>query len=243
MKDEKKTAIVESEENKALTTPAKLLEIAVSNGADVANLEKLMGLQERWEANEARKAYVKAMTEFKADPPLINKDKTVSYKDVKYNHASLANVTETINKALSGHGLSAAWNTKQNNGDITVSCVITHIAGHSESTSLTAKSDTSGSKNAIQAIGSTVSYLERYTILALTGLSTHEMDDDARSASDRIGFEEIEELIALLAETESDENKFLEYLKVDAFSDITQEQFKKAKISIEAKKSTMEKFQ
>ena len=52
--------------------------------------------------------------------------------------------------------------------------------GHFETTSLTAAGDQSGGKNAIQALGSTISYLERYTILALTGLSTHEMDDDAK---------------------------------------------------------------
>ena len=42
--------------------------------------------------------------------------------------------------------------------------------------------DTSGGKNNIQAMGSAVSYLERYTLLAITGLSTKEMDDDGRGA-------------------------------------------------------------
>ena len=37
--------------------PAELLRIAINNGADLDRLEKLMDMQERWEANEARKAY------------------------------------------------------------------------------------------------------------------------------------------------------------------------------------------
>jgi hypothetical protein len=60
--------------------------------------------------------------------------------------------------------------------------------GHSESTSLSASPDTSGSKNAIQAIGSTVSYLQRYTILALTGLATEDMDDDGHAAAEPIEY-------------------------------------------------------
>ena len=43
--------------------------------------------------------------------------------------------------------------------------------------------DTSGSKNSIQAISSAVTYLQRYTLLAATGLSTSELgnlDNDGR---------------------------------------------------------------
>lgn len=158
-------------------SPADLIRTAVSNGANLEQLKGLLDLQEKWEANEARKAYNVAMAEFKANPPKIDKNKTVSFGNTKYNHASLANVTEKIGVELSKHGLSASWSTKQN-GAILVTCRITHIKGHSEETTLSAPSDTSGSKNAIQAIGSTITYLERYTLLSLTGLATYDQDDD-----------------------------------------------------------------
>jgi len=38
-----------------------------------------MALQERWEANEAKKAYVSAMTAFKSESIEILKDKSVSF--------------------------------------------------------------------------------------------------------------------------------------------------------------------
>jgi hypothetical protein len=41
--------------------------------------------------------------------------------------------------------------------------------------------DDSGGKNKIQAIASAKSYLERYTLLAITGLATKDMDDDGRA--------------------------------------------------------------
>ena len=38
-------------------TPAFVISQAISSGADLDKLEKLLALQERWEANEAKKAY------------------------------------------------------------------------------------------------------------------------------------------------------------------------------------------
>lgn len=44
--------------------------------------------------------------------------------------------------------------------------------------------DNSGKKNAIQSIASAVTYMQRYTLLAATGMSTKGMDDDGNSAGD-----------------------------------------------------------
>lgn len=159
--------------------------VQVDGKMDVAALDKLLAMQERWDATQAKKAYVVAMAAFKAKPPEILKDKTVSYKEVKYTHSSLHNVTFCINKALSEHGLTASWVTSQDNGLVKVICKITHVLGHSEETCLSAAPDTTGSKNPIQAIGSTVTYLQRYTLLALTGLATHDQDDDGAGAADK----------------------------------------------------------
>jgi hypothetical protein len=186
-------------------SPAALIKMAIAQGADLEKLEKLMTLQERYEAAEAKKAYVDAMTLFKANPPEIYKDRKVRYKATAYDHASLANVADKIGKGLSEHGFSHGWTTKQNNGDVTVTCTITHKFGHSESTSLTAPADTSGSKNPIQAIGSTVSYLQRYTLLALTGLATQDMDDDGESGgTEMIGDKELSQVVDMVNETGAD---------------------------------------
>jgi len=78
--------------------PTDLINSAIHNGADLEQIEKLLELQFKWEANEARKAYNKAMAEFKSNPPKIDKDKKVGYSTSKgkvgYNHASLYNVVD-----------------------------------------------------------------------------------------------------------------------------------------------------
>ena len=168
-------------DNQAIT-PMELLQIAVNKDADIGKLEALMNLQLKWEANEARKAFVKAMTEFKSNPPEILKNKRVAYNQVAYDHATLDHVCKQITNGLSEHGISHRWRIEQNDALIRVTCILTHEAGHSEETTLSAGADMSGSKNAIQGIGSAVTYLERYTLLAATGLAAKNGDNDGQGA-------------------------------------------------------------
>jgi len=164
-------------------TPMAMLQIAVQQGADLEKLQKLMDLQERWEKNEARKAFVTALTAFKSNPPTLTKNKHVKFGTTEYDHATLDKVTEIVGKALSQHGLSHRWEVEQKDAAITVACVLTHEKGHSERVQMQATADTSGSKNSIQAIGSTVTYLQRYTLLAATGLAAKAQDDDGLGAA------------------------------------------------------------
>jgi hypothetical protein len=221
-------------------TPADLIRMAVSGGADLDKLEKLLALQERWEANEARKAYHKAMAEFKKNPPEIDKDKKVSYGTTKYNHASLANVVEKITAELSKHGLSASWTTKQDE-KISVTCRITHVLGHSEETTIAAMADTSGSKNSIQAIGSTISYLERYSVLSILGLATKEQDDDGKSA-EPVSDEQLKALRDLLkaAGAEGKEAEFAKFLGIEVLEQLKAVDYKKAEAALIARKQAKE---
>jgi hypothetical protein len=170
-------------------TPNQMLQFAIENKADIAVLEKLMDLRQRWETAEAKKAFTKALTAFKANAPEIMKNKKAGFDSrrtgdtVSYEYATLDAVCAAIAPALSEHGLSHTWETEQSAAGIKVTCILTHKLGHSERVSLMAAPDTSGMKNSIQAIGSTVSYLQRYTLLAATGLAARDMDDDARAAT------------------------------------------------------------
>lgn len=164
-------------------TPLGILQIAVEQGANVDKLAKLLELQERWQANQARQAYNAAMAKFKQRPPKITKNKHVKFDDTEYDHATLDHVTEAITETLSAVGISHKWKMCQS-PEISVTCVLTHEMGHSEETTLKASPDTSGSKNSIQAIGSTVTYLQRYTLLAAVGLAAAGMDNDGRAADE-----------------------------------------------------------
>ena len=168
-----------------LPTMDKLL-MAANNGMDIGTIEKFMDLVERNQQLEAKQAYHKAFAEFKKDPPKIVKDALVDFKKkdgsrTKYNHVSLGNLTFGIIAGMAKQGLSHNWTLSQNGNLTRVTCVVTHFLGYSESTFLEASADISGGKNAIQGIGSTVKYLERYTLEAISGIAVFEKDDDGQS--------------------------------------------------------------
>ena len=233
------TELVESKGS----SPAEMIRMAVEGKADLVSLKELLAIQKDYEANEARKAYHKAMAEFKANAPEIDKDKTVSFKtdrgQVGYSHASLFNVVKKISAELSKHGLSASWTTKQN-GAVSVTCKITHDLGHSEETTLSAPADTSGSKNAIQSIGSTITYLERYTLLALTGLATFEQDDDGATSekpTEYITEKEVGVLQDNIVSLKVNLQKFLDYMKVADLGKILKADYQKALNVLEGHKN------
>lgn len=168
----------------APATPADIVLYAMQKGADIAQIEKFMDLQMKWEADQARKAFVSDMAEFKKSPPEIVKDKQVAFSGTSYMHATLGNVTEAIVAGLARCGFSHRWDTEQQGGQIVVTCILTHKLGHSERTSLSAAKDDSGKKNQIQQVASTITYLQRYTLLAATGVATKDQEDDDGAGSE-----------------------------------------------------------
>lgn len=222
------------------TSPAEMIRLAVAGGADLEKLKGLLDLQIQYEANEARKAFHKAMTNFKSEPLEIEKDRNVNYSTSKgtvaYSHATLANVVKTITKAISQHGLSASWRTNQTDNKICVTCKITHVLGHSEETTLCANADDSGSKNSIQAIGSTVTYLERYTILSALGLATTDQDDDAKTEEPKITEKQLKDIRDLMVNKTITEDMLCTYLEVESLEKTDAKNYMKALQAVNASK-------
>lgn len=163
-----------------MPTPMSLMQQAVGNGASVEAMAQLMELQLRWEANEARRAFEVAFAAFKESAPRLDKTKEVSFGAGKtaYKYTPLDHIANELGPLLARHGLSYNWKQESENGTITVTCILRHKAGHSIENTLSGPDDKSGNKNAIQAIGSAVSYLRRYTLLGVLGMATSDEDTD-----------------------------------------------------------------
>lgn len=154
-------------------------------------LERILALQERWEANEARRAYTLALVGLRKDlPPWIPRDKRVDFQGnsgrVQYTHTSLAAAMESVMPALTAHGFSISWTPATAPAQVTVTATLTHAAGHSESASLSAPPDTGGKKSPAQAVASTVTLLQRYTLLSLLGIATADMAEPGDDAPDDV---------------------------------------------------------
>lgn len=160
--------------------PQSLLTQALEKGASIDTLEKLMALQERWQANEARKSFFDALSKFQQKCPVMIKDKKVVHNgSLRYKYVTLSSIAESIKGLLAECGLTYRWEIKDDQGKLQVTCIVTHREGHSENTTMSADADDSGGKNKIQSRGSAISYLERYTLVGALGISSADEDTDA----------------------------------------------------------------
>jgi hypothetical protein len=161
--------------------PMAMLSMAVAKGMSPETIKGFMDLQERWEKGQAERAYNEAFAAFKAEAVSVIRNKAVTDGPLRgKSYAELFAVVDAVTPALSKHGLSASWKVTKDERDwIEVTCYLKHAKGHFEAVSFGGPPDAGGAKNAIQARASTKTYLERYTLLAATGLSAKDADTDA----------------------------------------------------------------
>jgi hypothetical protein len=228
----------------SLSTPSQMIAYAMASGsANLDQLERLYALQQRYEADQARKAFHAALAAFKAEGVTIHKDKRVAYEsknggaDTSYYHATLGNIVGVVAPALGRFRLSHGWSVARNGDRVSVTCTVSHADGYNESVTLDGPLDSSGGKNSIQAVGSSISYLERYTLMAILGLAAIDQDNDG---SDAPGLEKITaaqeaELRAIMDQAGASIAKLAKYMEVARLADIPAIGFERALSAANAK--------
>lgn len=230
--------------------PISIVQTAIEKGITGADLKEIMDLQERWEANQARKAFDIAMANAQAEIPTIVKNRLVHFearsggKDTSYRHEDLAEIVGTIRPILHKHGLAHRFHTRQdmaNGGLITVTCIITGH-GHREETPLSSGPDQNGSgMNNLQRIASAVTYLERYTLKAALGLAASTDDDGRGSAETTVDITalQLEELRALIDEVDASETNICKACHVDRLEEMTVKHFEQARAKLETMRAPL----
>lgn len=154
--------------------------VALDPNSDVAKLEKMIDLQERVMARQAKEQFDSAMLQFQIEKPILEK----ASKGHNSKYAKLEYIQSVIEPVLRKFGLFVRWNTQAtNDGKTRVTCICSHIGGHSESSSMDVAPDKGGSKSDIQANGSAISYAQRYTMRSLLGLVIAEDTDGQTKAT------------------------------------------------------------
>jgi hypothetical protein len=219
-------------------TPMQLLSQVVENpDFDVAKLEKMLDLQERWEDRKAIKDFNKAVAQFQADVPGIHKGRTGAH-NIKY--APLDDILKTIQPLLTDQGLSVRFSTEMiDKSTLKATCTISHVSGHSEASEITIPIDDKMVANSSQKMGSANSYAKRYALANALNLAFMESDDDATGLYERLSVDQATVINDLLKETGANKEKFLGWAGgVDAVEDIAAKNFNQCQQSLESKRGT-----
>lgn len=233
-------AVVDQPRAVAPMTPMEMVGRALEMGVSAEILKQMMDLRDREDSKMARKAFDAAISRAKARMSPVVKNAT-GHNAKRY--ADFSAIARMVDPILSEFGLSYRFKTTQVD-KITVTCILSHEDGHSEETTLSAPSDTTGNKNAIQAIGSTVTYLSRYSLMAALGLSASEDDDGNSSGKSEdqlrtISPDQMKTILALLDETDSDIEKFCQVGKISSVAEMLASQFDSAVQLLNQKKAKM----
>lgn len=214
-------------------TPMDLLYQAVANG-NIELAEKLMGLQERWEENQARKEFDAAVASAKAEIPPIARNRE-GHNSKRY--ADFSAIAKVIDPIISKHGITYRFRTTQTDR-INVTCVISHRAGHYEENTIAGPPDKTGNKSDIQAIGSTLTYLQRYSLVQALGLAVADDDDGKRAVGVECVTQEQADNLRDLIETNGKRlDTFLKWAKVEKIEAIPAANYQACADAINFKKS------
>jgi len=154
--------------------------IAMTPDLPIERLEKMLDMKERMDRQNAQAQHAAAFAQASSEFPAIPMN---GRGHNKMPYATLKDIIAHTRPVLSRHGL--ALNFAVETGDtIRVTARLSHTSGHVETVSIDLPRDTSGSKNAVQAVGSSQTYGQRYTAQAILGLSLGEdTEDDGRTAT------------------------------------------------------------
>lgn len=221
-------------------TPSDMIMAALSGGADLEKLEKLLDIQERWEKNEARKAFASCFAMAQSNIGSVIKTKFNAQTKSKY--ADLSDVIDTAKPEYTKEGFSVIFYE----GDTPLSehtrvyADVLHKSGHKETYHFDVPLDGKGiqgnaNMTKIHGKASSVAYGRRYLMCMIWNIPTADNDGNTE-AIELIGNRELHIIRDLLIAKELSESGLAKYMGVEKIEDIKASDYMKALAAINAKK-------
>ncbi|MDB5707826.1 MAG: superfamily protein [Sphingomonas bacterium] len=170
---------------------AIVIERALANpatGIDV--LERLLSMQERIQTRQAKHDFTAAKIAMRPHLPEVTMKGHIIIRDKAGNitqdtpFAKFEDLHEAVMPVLTDHNFDLKFRTGVSiEGKPSVITILAHLNGHEEETEFVLPHDSSGSKNSVQAVGSSTSYGKRYGTIAILNIRVVGEDDDGQSAS------------------------------------------------------------
>lgn len=175
-------------QSESATIMSIIQQVAMSPDADIDKMERLMAMHERFQAQQAKQQYDDALAQMQEEMPVIGERGGIKDKSgrIQSTYALWEDINEMIKPVMAKYGFALTFRTPRNERGIEVEGVLSHRAGHREVTSIVLPVDTSGSKNGVQAVASSVSYGKRYTAGLLLNITTTGEDDDGNGPAAKI---------------------------------------------------------
>lgn len=184
-------------ENQATAMMQIISRAAADPACDLDKMERLLSMKERIDKEENSRQFNADMASMQIEMPSVAERGTGH--NIKY--ATFEDINDVAKPIMSKYGFAVSFKVVETDRGVRVTGLLLHRSGHREETEMTFPSDTSGSKNAVQALGSSISYAKRYIMSAMLNITTRGEDDNGFAAvpDATVSFSQAAELNALLA--------------------------------------------
>lgn len=205
---------------------------ALNPEVDAAKMDQLFALQEKVLARNARTEYFRALAMMAGNMPAIEENGK-GHNQTKY--AKWEDIQAAITPVLGAHGFALSFRTKVEEKAIRITAILAHREGHTEENELLLPADNSGSKNAVQAVGSSITYGFRYTACALLNIQTGVSDDDGKAAGgDATDEDEVAAFVAKVDQHKASMARLLKAVGAETIHGLTPKQLKEAVAKLDA---------
>lgn len=207
-----------------------LLQQAISQGIGVEQIEKLVDLEERISKRLAAQEFAGAMASFQQDCPPVIKNRTGDIKTrsgatYSYDYANTADIIAVVRPVLYKHGLSFTWDGVATDTSVTETCILRHVNGHWIQAQSTMPTASAAGMSEQQKCEAASTYAQRGSLSKVLGIVTSGAAPPPDDPGPPITEPQKATIEKLLAETESDIPKFLEFARVQSVDEITQRDF------------------
>lgn len=182
MKDltlKQENAPVAQKQNQASVMMQIIANAASDPSCDLDKMERLLEMKERIDKQENSRQFNADMAQMQIEMPSVAE--RGRGHNIKY--ATFEDINDVAKPIMSKYGFAVSFKVVESDRGVKVTGILLHRSGHREETEMTFPSDTSGSKNAVQALGSSISYAKRYIMCAMLNITTRGEDDDGNSAA------------------------------------------------------------
>lgn len=161
--------------------PMDLLQLAVERGASVDTIERMMAVRRELRAEKAKEEFDRAMAEFQAKCPIIEKTKFGAKNSYKY--APLDEIVSKTKDLMSSLGLSYGLTSVTDGDWVTAKLTVKHNAGHFEQSEFRVPIDKQNNMmTPPQRHGGAMTFAKRYAFCNAFGILTGDEDTDSHGA-------------------------------------------------------------
>lgn len=243
-------ALTKKEDSGAVADYASSLLEVIAKAArdpnvDIDKMERLLRMQERVVARTAEQEFASAFAQMQPNLPYISARNTINHNGKEIaKYADWPSISRAIAPILCDYGFGLNFSFENTADSVKVTARLKHVSGHTETNSVTLPSDKSGAKNQVQAVGSSLTYGQRYAGCPLVGVVIEGLDDDGHTAGGgAIADDELTMLQTLVEHTNTSVPKLLAACgcKAKTLADLTPAEAARCKEALNTRLARMAK--